>query len=155
MSAEKRLRRLLALLWIVAELVPVPLVANAISYDTSNRAVHAYDGPGNASLVYDAATRPPDNRQQKRPQGEWHTFCRFANLLAAESGAPSFVEQGRNALGQFISKVGGEVAPGSTAVSDFIENATQNGWTHVDTEVSFQTPFGLRRYDAVLTIPMV
>jgi len=46
---------------------------------------------------------------------------------------------------------GGEVPPGSPAVNDFIQQATQNGWTLVDTEVSFNTPFGLRRYDAVLT----
>ena len=70
------------------------------------------------------------------------------SLLAAES---TVAEQGRNALGQFTSKVGGQAAPGSTAVSDFVQNATQNGWSLVDREVSFNTPFGMRRYDAVLT----
>ena len=48
---------------------------------------------------------------------------------------------------------GCEVPPGSSAVNDFINQATQNGWTLVDTEVSFDTPFGVRRYDAVLTDP--
>jgi RHS repeat-associated protein len=69
------------------------------------------------------------------------------------TGTTGVGEQGRNALGQFTSKAGGEVSPGSMAVSDFIQNATQNGWTLVDTEVSFNTPFGTRRYDAVLSDP--
>ena len=73
-----------------------------------------------------------------------------AEEVAAET---TVAEQGRNALGQFTSKVGGQAAPGSTAVGDFIQNATQNGWSLVDREVSFNTPFGMRRYDAVLTDP--
>jgi hypothetical protein len=48
---------------------------------------------------------------------------------------------------------GTQAPSGSIAVNDFIQQATQNGWNLVDTEVSFQTPFGLRRYDAVLTDP--
>jgi hypothetical protein len=82
-------------------------------------------------------------------------FASQANLaynrqstFAAEG--TGLVEQGRNALGQLTSKVGGPAAPGSTAVSDIFLNATKNGLDFVDREESIKTPFGLRRYDVVL-----
>ena len=62
-----------------------------------------------------------------------------------------FFQLHRSGLGQFTSKIGGQAAPGATAVSEFIQSATQRGWSLVDTEVTFNTPFGQRRYDAVLS----
>ena len=70
----------------------------------------------------------------------------FTKTVVQDTG-----EQGRDAFGRFMSKTGDEAPPGSMAVNDFIQNATQNGYTLVDTEVSFNTPFGMRRYDAVLS----
>ncbi len=75
-----------------------------------------------------------------------------AGRAAPESIGPS--EQARDSLGRFMSMSGGEAPPGSLAVDDFINNATQNGYTLLDREVSFNTPFGMRRYDAVLADPV-
>jgi hypothetical protein len=68
---------------------------------------------------------------------------------AAESAV-----QPRNALGQFMSKAPGQRPPGFNAVDDFVTQAQKNGYEVVEREVSFNTPFGQRRYDAVLRDPV-
>jgi len=66
----------------------------------------------------------------------------------------SLLEQPRNELGQFTIKTPGQSAPGFNAVDDFVAQAQANGFEVVAREVSFQTPFGLRRYDLVLRNPL-
>ncbi len=78
---------------------------------------------------------------------------------AAQSGVSivssfgSSSEQPRNALGQFMSKTApGEIRPGTSAEDDFCALAEANG-LEVIREVTYRTPFGNRRYDAVLRDP--
>ena len=63
------------------------------------------------------------------------------------------IEQGRDNFGRFLPKASGQSAPGSSAVDDFLQLARNDGFEVVGTELSFRTPFGLRRYDAVLRSP--
>jgi hypothetical protein len=48
----------------------------------------------------------------------------------------------------------GDVPPGFNAVEDFANQAQANGYNVLGREVSFDTPFGLRRYDLVLQDPI-
>jgi hypothetical protein len=101
------------------------------------------------SLQLERSQVPQPQRERAPPAAK----IALDALLGPETEINVVAEQPRNALGQFVPINGGEVPPGSPAVNDFIQQATQNGWTLVDTEVSFDTPFGVRRYDAVLTDP--
>ncbi len=77
-----------------------------------------------------------------------------ADTISPNGGGDSYtgaIEQGRDAQGKFTPKSEGQISPGSAAVDDFVQSALNNGWSLVDKEVSFGTPFGLRRYDAVLS----
>jgi hypothetical protein len=113
-----------------------------------DEAIHGYDCPAHPASAYDYPINHSAGSEKPSSEGIRPLFASTAGFLAAET---TVAEQGRNALGQFTSKVGGEAAPGSSAVDNFIQNATQNGYSLVDKEVSFNTPFGMRRYDAVLT----
>ena len=90
---------------------------------------------------------------------EFSELVQEAEEVAPEVGeglkgaATKSVEQLRNALGQFMTKSPGQTTPGSSAVDDFVAQAEQNGYTVIDREVTFETPFGLRRYDVILENP--
>ncbi|QDT64699.1 hypothetical protein V22_19400 [Calycomorphotria hydatis] len=66
-------------------------------------------------------------------------------------GVGGKVEQPRDVYGRFRAKKSvGDAIPGSPNVDDFVENARRNGYDVFGTEISVRTPFGLRRYDAVI-----
>jgi hypothetical protein len=52
-----------------------------------------------------------------------------------------------------MSKTPGQRAPGLSSVDDFVAQAQKNGYEVVGREVTFNTPFGQRRYDLVLRDP--
>jgi hypothetical protein len=70
--------------------------------------------------------------------------------LAKNTGRSVGTEQGRNAAGRFISKAQGEIAPGLSAVDDLVIQAERNGFDVLGRELTFNTPFGPRRYDVVI-----
>jgi hypothetical protein len=79
------------------------------------------------------------------------------SVIAPESEIGSNItvatEQPRNALGQFMPMNPGDVPSGFNAVEDFANQAQANGFNVLGREVSFQTPFGIRRYDLILENP--
>jgi hypothetical protein len=72
-------------------------------------------------------------------------------LVTPPNGPNGPDEQPRDVLGRFLPKNGQQVPPGINAVTSFENFITQGGeFRIVGREVSFRTPFGLRRYDLVI-----
>jgi RHS repeat-associated protein len=69
------------------------------------------------------------------------------------SAKASAVEQQRNAFGQFLPMEPGQALPGTAAVDDFVAQAQKNGFDVVGRNISVNTPFGRRTYDAVIRNP--
>ena len=81
-------------------------VATGLHYDSFGhlRSRVAYDGTRSLASDYDSGPAVPTREKENGLERTNAIFAKFPEFLAAET---TVAEQGRNALGQFTSKVGG------------------------------------------------
>ena len=133
--------KLICLIWSVALLAllsaPVAVVASDIAasttaYDHQTQLSNAYDGTSAATQDYDSAPASAENKKRNGTVGTGGALAGFVEFLAAKG-----VEQGRDALGRFLPKAGGEVVPGSMAEQAVWDAINQKpGWSVIEGRVS-------------------